>query len=167
MQCLILQRKSTYFVPFFSARRPIFSNVRWKLPFQVNQGYCQPTCILRLLEVLRGAFLLVVELPENISGQNVGFGVMSSLWTTFSLQSINDNKSAAVFKVFKVSFTGVKQDSHLTMSSPLLQPSTPALDRPMQSWYVAILKEGTWNLLPPKNPPHLPPPTPSPFPRDK
>ena len=43
MQCLILQRKSTYFVPFFSARRPIFSNVRWKLPFQVNQGYCQPT----------------------------------------------------------------------------------------------------------------------------
>ena len=48
---------------------------------------------------------------------------------TFSLPSINDNKSAAVFKV---SFTGVKQDSHLTTSSLVLQPSKPALDRPMQ-----------------------------------
>ena len=43
----------------------------------------------------------------------------------FRLLSMNDNKSA---EDFKVSFMVVKQDSHLTTSSLLLQPSMIAMN---------------------------------------
>ena len=55
------------------------------------------------------------------------FRVCSCLLRTFCLLSMNDNKYKSA-EDFKVSFMVVKQDSHWTTSSLLLQPSTPAMN---------------------------------------
>jgi len=81
---------------------------------------------LRLLEVFRGAPLLVFELPENISARRRRVLEYSLLYKgLFACLSMNDNKYA---EDFKVPLLVVKKNSHLTTSSRLLQPSTPSMN---------------------------------------